>query len=138
MPTQPGYAARHLRDRILADGPIRHTTEYELQDAIDRQLNSPPEWAFQASREHRLDEHNRIDFFVRSLVFGETKPFINVGIEVKIGSALAAVTRQLARYAEFDEIDELLLVTTKAVHHRIPAELNGKPVVLCSLVEAGL
>lgn len=140
MSSQGGAGAREVRNRILRDGPIRHTTETELQDVIEHRLRQRPRYPLSVKREHLLDDHNRIDFLAHTLLILGDAPMVlvRVGIEVKIGSALAAVTRQLERYAQFDDVDELLLVTTKAIHHRIPSELNGKPVVLCSLVEVGL
>ncbi len=137
MDTPPGAAARDVRQWILGSGgPIRFTTERELQELLEHLLITDPPRAYITRREHSLDEHNRIDFL--TCVQATPTTYVRVGIEVKIHSALAVVRRQLERYAESDYIDELLLVTTKAVHHRIPPELNGKPAVLCSLVEAGL
>lgn len=129
----PATAARRLRDWILSV-PMTFTTEAELQNVLAARLDNEAGLGHPITsvlREERLDAHNRIDF----LVHLDTTA---VGVEVKIGSALAAVRRQLERYAAFDTVDELLLVTTKARHHQIPAEIGGKPVVLCSLIEVGL
>lgn len=132
-------AARRLRDHI-ASRRFTYSTETDLQLAIDALLRHEqtlghPVIAY--DREHRLDPHNRIDFIV-TMRAGTDQPHTHVGIEIKIGGALAAVQRQLTRYASFPSIDELLLVTNRATHHGIPTEIDGKPVVLCSLVEAGL
>jgi len=123
-------AARRLRDWILAR-PMTFTTEDDLQQALADRL-----WAEALlgnpitgySREVRLDEHNRIDFLVE--LNGTTK----VGVEVKIAGSLASVRRQLERYAALADVDELLLVTTKAQHHHISPRIGDKPVVLCSLI----
>ncbi|WP_449408028.1 hypothetical protein [Microbacterium maritypicum] len=128
-PVQPG-GARRLRDWVLAV-PMSFTTESELQEVLAHRLYAEallgsPVTGY--SREHRLDEHNRIDFLV------ELNESLNVGIEVKIGGSVADVVRQLTRYAAVDEIHQLLLVTTKAQHHHIPTQINDKPVVLCSLI----
>lgn len=62
----------------------------------------------------------------------------DVGIEVKIDGQLNAVTRQLMRYTHDPRIRELVLVTTRAKHHQIPEELNGKAIHLVSLIGAAL
>ncbi|WZH36261.1 MAG: hypothetical protein PIR02_16055 [Microbacterium enclense] len=132
-------AARLLRDHILAQR-LTYNTEADLQLALDGILTREQTLGHSVvmyDREHHLDPHNRIDFLV-TLRNGPDHPHVNVGVEVKIGGALAAVQRQLDRYAQFREIDELLLVTSRARHHGIPYEIYGKPVVLCSLVEGGL
>lgn len=126
-------AARRLRDWILSRR-MTYGTELELQDALAARFYAEamighPITGF--GREVRLDQHNRIDFLIE--VDGAP-----VGVEVKIHGSRADVVRQLTRYAAFPEIHELLLVTAKAIHHNIPHELNGKPVVLCSLVGAAL
>jgi hypothetical protein len=134
-------AARLLRDHILAQR-LTYSTEADLQLALndvltrEQTLGNP---VIMFDREHRLDPENRIDFLV-TLRLGPRvhRPETHIGVEVKINGALAAVTRQLERYAQFPSIDELLLVTNRARHHGIPYEIYGKPVVLCSLVEAGL
>lgn len=72
-----------------------------------------------AAREVRLGSRDRIDFLVG-----------RVGVEVKVGGTLAEVVRQLLRYAERDEIDSLVLVTTQQRHRGAPRELNGKPVLV--------
>lgn len=137
--TGTGNAARRLRHWILSE-PMSWTTENDLQNALDTRLTA------EAGRRHpithvrrevRLDDHNRIDFLVAlaESLGGESS---TVGVEVKIKGSAKDVLRQLTRYAAIADIDELLLVTTKAAHHRMPAELNGKPVIVCSLVEAGL
>lgn len=123
-------AARRLRDWILAR-PMTFTTEAELQQVLADRLWSEallgnPITGY--SREVRLDDHNRIDFLVE--LNGTTK----VGVEVKIAGSLAALRRQLERYAALAAVDQLLLVTTKAQHHHVPPTIGGKPVILCSLI----
>ncbi len=74
-------------------------------------------------REHRLDKANRIDFMVGT-----------IGVEVKTGGGISAVIRQLHRYAEFDTVSELVLVTTRTTLARVPTELNGKRVHVAVLL----
>jgi hypothetical protein len=80
-------------------------------------------------REYHLDRRNRIDLYI---------PFLKIGIEVKIKGRASAVIEQLTRYASFDEIRELILVTTRSNHHHIPHQINGKPVHLVTYIEGGL
>lgn len=70
------------------------------------------------TREHVASPHDRLDFLLPG----------GVGIEVKVDGSLAAVTRQLHRYAQRDEITALLVVTSRRRHARLPDVLNGKPV----------
>lgn len=92
----------------------------------------------------RLDAFHAIDWTAVGRVFGAMADTLVAVIDAALVAAEAVartfidVVRQLTRYAAFPEIHELLLVTTKAIHHNIPTELAGKPVVLCSLVGAAL
>jgi hypothetical protein len=61
-----------------------------------------------------------------------------VGIEVKVDGRWPDVMRQLTRYAECPELDALILVTTRAKHHHVPTDIDGKPVRLVTYVTAGL
>jgi len=73
--------------------------------------------AFQ--REVRLSERDRVDFLVG-----------RIAVEAKIDGSLSQVTRQLHRYAQSELIDELVLVTTRLRHARMPDRMNGKPVAV--------
>lgn len=81
------------------------TDEYALQDAIDLALRRV---AVTPIREVRLTAADRIDLLVGT-----------VGIEVKVAGSIAAVTRQLRRYATSGLITELVLVTTRVAHTAI-------------------
>lgn len=125
-----GAGARRLRDWVLSRR-MTFTTEAQLQEVLGSRLYAEALLANPITNygaEVRLDAHNRIDFLV------ELNETTKVGIEVKIGGSVAALTRQLERYAAFDDVDELLVITTKAQHHHIPTTIGGKPVVLCSLI----
>lgn len=74
-------------------------------------------------REHRFDKASRVDFLVGS-----------IGVEVKTGGGISAVIRQLHRYAEFEAVSELVLVTTRTTLARVPRELNGKRVHVAVLL----
>lgn len=90
--------------------------EAELQEALATALT---EAGIEFEREVCLDSRNRIDFMVGS-----------IGIEVKVGGNAHSLARQLLRYAEFDSVTELVVLTTM-MRHRIAigdSPIRGKPV----------
>lgn len=106
---------------ILERVPTSYRNEEELQALLYAELVAA---GVQSEREVRLsDGRSRIDILAG-----------RVGIEVKVKGSLADVRRQLSRYAATGDVDELILVTTRSAHHRIPPTLAGVPLVLCSLV----
>jgi hypothetical protein len=114
MPTLEGLIGLLERYRFAGQ------TENELQAAIARAFE---EEAIAFEREYRLSPQDRIDFKVG-----------RVGIEVKIGGSNAALIRQVHRYAQSDALDSIIIVTTRASHY-IPADsVNGRTVVMVSLV----
>lgn len=101
--------AAHLRSLAF-----RYHNEAQLHDLIEGVMLSRG----RAEREVRLGDAGRID-----LLAGR------VGVEVKVAGSPSAVRRQLARYAQHDRVDELLLVTTRSTHaHGMPAAMGGVPV----------
>jgi hypothetical protein len=54
----------------------------------------------------------------------------DVGIEIKVAGRAAPVARQLRRYAEHDQVRQLVLVTTRATLRAVPRELAGKSVLV--------
>lgn len=102
---------------------FRYVREDDLQEGLAEALRSE---GFELEREVRLDARNRIDLLVG-----------RVGVEVKVAGRPDAVLRQLERYAESDLVDAIMLVTSR-VRHRVPAELNGKPVTVVQLAGWGL
>lgn len=117
----PSGTARRIRtvasaDEIcllLARFRFSFAHEDDLQRGIAGALRS---LGLVVRREVRLGAAGRIDLLVE-----------RVGIEVKVKGKSSRVEEQLRRYALRDELDELLLITTRA-RHRPPAELCGKPV----------
>lgn len=89
-------------------------SEEALQEAIARVFD---ETGIRYEREVRLSERDRIDFMLGSL-----------GIEVKIEGSVHQVTRQLQRYAQYDRVGSLLLVTSRSKLSAVPRELSGKRV----------
>lgn len=86
---------------------FRHANEEELEAGIAFVLG---ELGLPVDRQVRLDEHSRIDL-VTYLPRPAADP-IRLGIEVKIAGKPGDVRRQVQRYAEFDTLGALLLVTT--------------------------
>lgn len=68
------------------------------------------------TREAQLGPRERIDFLVGP-----------IGIEVKIQGSASEVMRQLLRYAEYADVQVLILVTTRS-QIVVPSELGGKPI----------
>lgn len=109
--------------RVLAGARFRFGSEDELQEGLALALGAA---GHSVEREVRLDSHNRIDLLVE-----------RIGIEVKVAGKPDAVLAQVTRYAQSELVDGLILVTTR-MRHRLPPEINGKPVYLHSLATARL
>lgn len=95
------------------------TSEKALQDALEPLIR---ESFPSVTREAVLGPKDVVDFLVEG-----------VAVEVKVDGSPMAVTRQLHRYAEHDQVRELVLVTTRAKHRSIPPTLRGKPVAVAWL-----
>lgn len=113
---------------------FRYVSEDQLQEALAAALTSA---GFSVEREVRLDSRNRVDLVVMRPAFGERVE--RIGVEVKIDGSAADVARQCARYLASDEIDGLVLVTSRVGHVKVD-EVAGreKPLAIVTLAEAGL
>ena len=101
---------------VLKSWSIPHQTEREMQEAIEEILEAE---GIEFTREHRLDSGSRIDFLTKD----------GQGIECKIKGGYSAVLRQLIRYAEFDDIKELVLVSSRSAHREFDnIEVQGKKI----------
>jgi hypothetical protein len=100
--------ARQLRD-LLAGHQFACRTESQLQAAIEKCLQQN---GIAYKREFRLTEKDRPDFMVGK-----------VAIEIKIDGSCSEVTRQIHRYSQHPDVEEILLITTCAKHLRIK---NGR------------
>jgi len=99
--------------QLLGRHRYRFSNERDLQDGLQQVLESN---AIEHHREYRLTSHDIVDFLVG-----------DVGIEVKVSGSPVQVYRQLARYAESEEIAGLILVTART--QLSPAKIIlGKPV----------
>jgi hypothetical protein len=98
---------------LLRNQRYGYADEIELQTGVQEVLER---LGLVVDREVRLDEHSRID-----IMTGLPQPGadpIPVGIEVKIQGKPQDVRRQVQRYAAFDRIGALMLVTPIARHQR--------------------
>lgn len=98
---------------VLRSYKLPFGEEQRLQDAVEEALR---EHKLEFRREHILRPGDRIDFLVGT-----------IGIECKVEGSPAAVLSQLLRYAESNEVDGLILVTTRNTHRMAVTELGGKP-----------
>jgi hypothetical protein len=105
---------------LLTRHRFRCITEADVQAAIARIFT---EASVPFRREVALGDAGIIDFVVGD----------NLGIEVKTDGGLSAVTRQLHRYAQCDELASLVLATTLLRHRRMPATLGDKPLAVVHL-----
>jgi hypothetical protein len=88
--------------------------EDQLQNGIAQALVTE---GIEFEAEVKLSVRDRIDFMVGKL-----------GIEVKVASPPALVMKQIHRYAQLPQIDEILLITNRCRHLMVPEIVNGKPV----------
>jgi hypothetical protein len=119
MPSKPSPAEVTAEiARVLGLYRFHYGSEVDLQLGIEKALEDA---GVPFTRELTFKKVlGRIDFMVHALY--------EVGIEVKIGGANTDVGRQLARYLKTDELDGIVLVTSKRRHRTFPTEFNGKPV----------
>lgn len=90
-------------------------SEADVQKSIAVALD---EAGISCEREARLSDRDRIDFLVG-----------DVGIEVKTMGSRSAVIRQLSRYAQSDDINELILASSvRRLLFAIPEEILGVTV----------
>lgn len=109
---------------ILKSRRFNFTSEEELQEGIALALC---EEGVSFEREKVLAPGSRIDFLTSGL-----------GLEVKLECNLAALTRQLHRYAQCDEVKALVVVTSRTRHMALPLSLNGKTIEVVHLMNNAL
>jgi hypothetical protein len=109
-------------DQLLRSHRFRYTDEDQLQEGIAAVLEQA---GLEPQREVRLGARDRIDIVVGG-----------IGIEVKVAGSVAATFEQLQRYAEHDEIEALILVTS--LYQRLPENAGGKPLSTISLALSNL
>jgi len=106
-----------LASRVTAlAGALRFVTERGLQEDLAEMLARE---GYAAIREKVLGPGERPDFFL---------PDSGIAVEVKVKGTMADLERQAGRYLAYPEVRGLLVVTTRATHRELPAEIDGKPV----------
>lgn len=106
---------------FVCDRHFRWSSEEDLREGLATALDTE---GITYERECVLGPGDRIDFLVEG----------GLGVEVKVATGLAAVTRQLHRYAQHARITALVLFTTSArLPLLLPRTLNGKSVCAASL-----
>lgn len=108
---------------LLSRFRFRFSNEAELQDGIEKILQNTA-FASIFSREVVIEDIGRPDFLVDG----------DIAIETKIGGSANELMRQVARYAQSDRIQGILVVTSRATH-TLPESFNGKPVLVHSLLD---
>lgn len=112
--------------KFLRGWRFSFSNEDELQQGIWKAIGENIYWVGSGwKREHVLSKKDRIDFFQKST---------GIGIEVKIGHALSALTRQLHSYSQYESINGLVLVTSKIRLTALPDSINGKPIRIVNLI----
>lgn len=99
-------------------------SEADLQEGIEQVLRG---CGVEFRREVRLTRQDRIDFMVG-----------RVGLEVKTGGSISALTRQVHRYAQLDEVDAIVVVAGLERLTDLPGVINGKPVRVVRMIGAAL
>ncbi len=91
-------------------------------------------------RELDLRPCGRIDFHLPAgaVTTAERGDLARIGIETKTQGSPSAVLEQMMGYARHDEVDALVIVTSRIRLGRVPAALNGKPVYSVPLWANGL
>ena len=101
---------------------FNYRDEQQLQDGIELMLkdaNIPFE------REKVLGPNSRPDFFVDG-----------IAVEVKIKHSLADLTRQVYRYASYDAVRSIVVVTPRMRLSNLPDVLFDKPIRVVTLLGA--
>lgn len=107
---------------ILSKYRFNFGNEMELQDGIALALAGA---GVSFVREVQIG-NGRIDFMVG-----------DVGIEVKVGGSLSALTRQAHRYLQSDKLSGLVVVSSRTFHD-LPDMLNDKPLRCVSMIASAI
>lgn len=100
----------------IAGFHYRFSTEKELQEGIQHALD---ERGIAHDREVHLGPGDIVDFMVAG-----------IAVEVKTKGSLAALTRQLHRYAQQEAVVSLMLVTSLNRLGNLPSTMNGKRILV--------
>lgn len=97
--------------KILSSHRFNVSSEDILQAQIAEAFDAA---GFNFKREYRLSGQDRIDFLVGD----------GIGVEVKVGGSPMAIHRQCKRYCTHDQIQSLILVTSRSMG--LPEQIEGK------------
>jgi hypothetical protein len=100
---------------LIRSHKFRFSSESELCDGLEKVFKAA---ALTFVREYRMTAADRLDFLVES-----------IAVEVKTKFSSPAVTMQIFRYLQNELITGALLVTSRRKHN-LPAQMNGKPIVV--------
>lgn len=122
-------ALAELLTKSFKSTRIPLTDEIAAQAEIGRLLDAH---GVKHVREYRLGLRERLDFWLPEPDSGD-----GALIEVKMNAARPAdIIRQLGRYAVYDRVRALFLVSNRAMF--LPPDVGGKPAFLISLGRAWL
>jgi hypothetical protein len=110
-------------ERAIVTRRFAFSTEEDLQAGIALALT---EEGIPFEREVVLSRQDRIDFLLPG----------GLGLEVKVGWSISALTRQLHRYAQLEAISALVVVVTQTRLLNLPLEIAGKPLHRVLLMRA--
>lgn len=92
---------------------LRHTSEFVMQGDLYQLLD---DLKIQYAEEARLSAKDIVDVLTAD----------GVAIECKIKGQPMAIWRQIERYAQYEEVKSIILLTAK--HMGVKPEIGGKPV----------
>ena len=102
---------------------LSYSTEHELQTDLHELFR---QHGCDVIREFRINARDRVDFLVKA-------KDCNVAVECKVKGSASSVMAQIARYAESDQVSEIVLVTSKRMHLASEAfrerVILGKPLI---------
>lgn len=113
---------------LLSITRVNSTNEKLAQSSVENMLKEK-EYTF--IREFRLSNKDIPDFFVH--LNGRK---ILIELKVKSNKSKKSIYNQLKRYAEYDEIDSIILFSSTAM--TLPPEINNIPVYFVSMGGAWL
>lgn len=110
-----------LKD-VLRQYRYSFNSEKDLQDGIEKVLKLEE---FEFKREFKLNNTDRPDFMIDG-----------IAIEIKTKGSLAALLRQVHRYAQDNAVSGILVMGSPGWLPRLPPEINGKPLRHLRLIES--
>jgi DNA-binding LytR/AlgR family response regulator len=108
---------------LLEKSRMRTITEETFQVATAQALTDA---GVEFKREHPLSRGDRVDFMVG-----------DIALELKIDGSSTEVLRQLQRYAQHEEVQAIVLLTSRSKLCRMPNSLNNKPLYV-ALIQRGI